>query len=71
MSAKLADLGYEIETKYQPDGKRRHEVSHLGHQGCCRLREGVESVNGKNSRRTDEIEGKEQEIVAEIEEARS
>ena len=36
MSAELAELGYELETELKPGKRRRHGVSHLGHQGGSR-----------------------------------
>ena len=68
MSAKLAELGYEIKTEYQPDdrgGMKYHTwdiAAASGHEN------GWKSANDKNSRRTGEIEDKAKEIVAEMKE---
>jgi conjugative relaxase-like TrwC/TraI family protein len=66
MSKGVADLGYGIETKLQPDerGGMRYYTWDIkaapGHEA------GWASINAKNSRRTGEIEDKEEEILADI-----
>jgi conjugative relaxase-like TrwC/TraI family protein len=68
MSAKLAELGYAIETKLKP-GKEGGMAYHTwdikaapGHE------QGWKSINDKNSRRNQEINAEEQRIVAAMKE---
>jgi conjugative relaxase-like TrwC/TraI family protein len=66
MATGLAALGYDIETKYEPDGKggmRYYSWDIKAAPGC---EAGWDSVIAKNSRRTAEIEAKEQAIIAGI-----
>ena len=64
MSAKLAELGYEIETKLQPDGHGGMKYHTWDIKAAPGHEQGWHSINDKNSRRAKEIEGKEAEIVA-------
>ena len=64
MSARLAALGYEIETKYEPDGKGGMRYYSWDIKASPPFEKEWNSAVAKNSRRTDEIEAKEQDIVA-------
>ena len=64
MSAKLAELGYEIETKLQPDGRGGMKYHTWDIKAAPGHEQGWQSINAKNSRRHGEIDGKEAEIVA-------
>ena len=68
MSAKLAELGYEIETKLQPDGHGGMKYHTWDIKAAPGHEQAWQSINDKNSRRTQEIEAKEKEIVAAIKE---
>ena len=71
MSAGLAELGYEIETKLKPGRRGGMEYHTWDIKAAPGMRRDGHSANDKNSRRHQEIEDKEQEIVAGDEGARS
>jgi conjugative relaxase-like TrwC/TraI family protein len=66
MSAKLAELGYEIETKLKPDGKGGRAYHTWDIKAAPGFEKEWKSVNDKNSRRHQEILEVENEIVAKL-----
>ena len=52
MSAKLAELGYEIETKLQPDGRGGMKYHTWDIKAAPGHEQDWQSINAKNSRRT-------------------
>ena len=66
MSKKLADAGYEIETKLQPDERGGKKYYTWDIKAAPGHEQGWNSINTKNSRRTVEVEDKEAEIVEEM-----
>ena len=64
MAKKLADAGYDIETRLQPDERGGMKYHTWDIKAAPGHHQGWQSINDKNSRRTLEIEAKEAEIVA-------
>ena len=66
MSAELAELGYEIDTKLKRDGRGGMEYDTWDIKAAPGFEKEWNSVNDKNSRRHQEIEDEENEIVARL-----
>ena len=64
MAKKLAEAGYEIETRLQPDERGGMKYHTWDIEAAPGHEQGWQSINAKNSRRTLEIEAKEAQIVA-------
>jgi hypothetical protein len=64
MSGKLADLGYELETKLTPDDRGGMKYFSWDIKAAPGQEQGWQSVIAKNSRRSKEIEETEETIIA-------
>ena len=64
MAAGLAELGYEIETKYQTDDKGGRHYYTWDIKAAPGHEAGWQSANDKNGRRTGEVEEAEQQALA-------
>ena len=67
-SSKAAALGYEVETLYKPDGKGGRAYKGWDIKANPGFEKEWASLNGKNSRRTKEVEERAEKIVAAMKE---
>jgi conjugative relaxase-like TrwC/TraI family protein len=68
LSKKLSDLGYPIETKLQPDGRGGRKYHTWDIKPARGFEKGWHSANAKNSRRHQEIDDKQEELLAAMKE---